>query len=624
MALSDYEARIPALPAPLDHVPDDRAGWLAWRSAVLTYRELVRRRADADPEFRARVNHLAAVDPAYDMIVYGCIFEPRRMRDIELLPDGTERTFIKPAGWYPWIPFHFQVQMIRWIEDVISRDDDETGKSDGICEKSREMGASWIFCQVAAHQWRWLDNISIGIASRKEELVDKPEDPKSLFFKIRALLGLNPRIPEKVNAPGTFYHDLICAPPPWLVPHGFKPDEHDFRMNLIHPTKSNSIKGESTTSQSFIGDRLSWALVDEGAKIKNKLKEVYGGLQAVTIHRFINSSADLRYGPDFHELAQAAKYADENPGATGPSYCRLDWWLHPLRTEAWFRAEKARATDPHDFAREYEINYRAGFGDWVYPYAQQMEAGHYPYDPVLGDVVVAIDPGIRDPNAVLLFQYDPFRSRWRLFDALAFKAQSADEVAPILMGLPPGHWARESLADQNQIELADTFCEVWDSQEPDFVGDPYGDNAGGASSDSFYERLFTRADEIQEKDRASGRDVIAHDLAVATKYDEGARFHPARKEALAQLLQILDINDTPRCQYVLAAFKEARYKPADDESQVMTEPAKPVHDWTSHPRSAAEYFAVHAIAATGLAGMTARAGKAAKRTHRQPPRRNAA
>src|SRR5690606_26709263 len=87
-------------------------------------------------------------------------------------------------------------------------------------------------------------------------------------------------------------------------------------------------------------------------------------------------------------------------------------------------------------------------------------------------------------------------------------------------------------------------------------------------------------------------------VVVHTKYDEGARFHPKRKEMTAKLLPLLDINNVPGCRHVLAALREYRYKTLEDGKSEMNEPTKPVHNWASHPATMVEYFAVHALMTT--------------------------
>lgn len=564
-----------------------------WRTGVLAWRDVVHEDCQRDPELAALHYHLAAEDTAYFMVMFCPIYESRATPDYEWDEDKQEWViYLKPAGWYPWVPFHFQVEMIRWIERVksLSQITDVTGKGDGVVEKSREMGASWIFCLVAAHDFLFGNNQDIGLVSYAEYVVDNAHDPKSLFFKIRALIGVYDKVPKTSHAPGTLWHDLPVRVPSFMAPAGYKKGEHDRVMQITHPTKNNSIIGNSTTGKTGTAARWSWGFIDEGSK-NDKLLKIWGSLQAVTYHRFVGSSVDLTYGDDFYRLARDAERATtfDEPG---PSFFKIPWHLHPLRDENWLESERARSNlDPYDFKREYEMDYFAGFGDWVYPYGQQMQVVPAAY--VMGDGPVsgAIDPGIADPTAITLFQGIPGSGRARLFDALMLKTESAEQLAPMMMGFPPGHAEWDTCPEEGR----DFMARMWDfrqrGEKVDWVGDPYGAAVGGSGSETFYAALFRAS---QEKS-LEYPDLPACHIIVRYNYDNTARHHPGRKEALATLLPHLDINDNFGGRKFLAALQSHRYKPED---ATTTERLKPEHGWGSHLVTSAEFHAVHNKAIT--------------------------
>src|SRR3990172_2789420 len=290
----------------------------------------------------------------------------------------------------------------------------------------------------------------------------------------------------------------------------------------------------------------------------------------------------------------------------------MGWKAHPLRNDQWFESEKARSSDPHDFAREYEINYHAGFGDWVYAYARQMEEKPAPYAPGLGQVTCSINNGIRDPSSLGLFQDDPGNRRFRLFDGLMIQLESAEHLAPIVVGMPEDHecWQRFPYTEQD-FEFAKHFRSFRERGiQVRFVGDPFGDNAGGAGKESFYLALYRAAFDLLE---SIGFNPHEFRVVVHTKYDEGARYHPKRKEMTAKLLPLLDINDIPGSRYVLAALRDYRYAPQPEGKSTANEPVKPVHNWASHAATMVEFFSIHALMTTsyGTAPRTekVRAGK---------------
>jgi hypothetical protein len=60
------------------------------------------------------------------------------------------------------------------------------------CEKSRDMGVTWLCVGFAVWMWLFHPGTVVGFGSRKEEYVDKIGDPKSIFWKIRQFIALLP------------------------------------------------------------------------------------------------------------------------------------------------------------------------------------------------------------------------------------------------------------------------------------------------------------------------------------------------------------------------------------------------------------------------------------------------
>ena len=592
-------ASIPGIPFPqLRDVPTDRAGWLHWREGILQWRTLAHEWCNESYEKRRAVLVEAEKDPAFFLVTFASLQEPRTDVDWQYNPDDPENpvAFEKPAGWYPWVPFPFQVDMIRWIEAILGRNRDPSGKMDGVVEKSRDMGATWVFSLYMAHQFLFSDNFAANIVSHTGDVVDKTGDIKSVFYKIESLIGINSRMPHTSYAPDTFWHDLPTGMPSFLRPDGWDPDVHDQKMKLTHPTKNNAIYGETTTTNAATGSRCTMMLIDEAARIK-PLEDIWGNIAPVTNHRFAVSSADLRENSFFYDLVQKGKGAQRDASQHGPDVMSLPWFEHPLRDSGWLEMQRARAGDIYQFEREYEMNYHAGYGDWVYPASQSLVPAYAPYDPTLGDVFCSIDPGIRDPSAVLWFQRDPVSQRYRLIEALVLETPTADYLAPILIGSPPDHPVRDEYRG-NAAEVMDFTWSLTTRGLPvRYVGDSYGNHRSGANinDETFYMALWRRA-----------RDFIAenewtydHKVQVNVRYDDMAQYHRKRKESLMGLIPILDIHDSDRCRYVLEAMRSNRYKPMEENRLTMREPMEPLHDWTSHPVSAAEFFATYIRVADG-------------------------
>lgn len=126
------------------------------------------------------------------------------------------------------------------MEDVIER-----GK-DGILDKSRDMGATWLASAVAVWLWLFKPRSAVGFGSRKLELVDKKGDPKTIFDKIRT---------------------IIDNLPPWLMQakaNGYIPKVHDNHCKIINPSNGATITGEAG-DEIGRGGRTTVYFVDEAA-----------------------------------------------------------------------------------------------------------------------------------------------------------------------------------------------------------------------------------------------------------------------------------------------------------------------------------------------------------------------
>lgn len=87
----------------------------------------------------------------------------------------------------PFLLFPKQSEFVEWVYVLWK------GREDGLAEKSRDMGVSWLCVAIAAHMFLFFDDMQIGFGSRKEEYVDEIGNLKALFPKIRMFINLLPR-----------------------------------------------------------------------------------------------------------------------------------------------------------------------------------------------------------------------------------------------------------------------------------------------------------------------------------------------------------------------------------------------------------------------------------------------
>lgn len=549
---------IPGLPEKLRNVPLDPEEWVKWRDRVIRYRDHIRKQADVDETVRKAVLHLAANDPAYFCCIFGLIFEPRWKGDT-------------PPGWRPWIPFPFQVETLRWIMDLGKK----TGpRRHGVIEKARDMGASWMCCLVAVHFFLFADAGSVGFSSRSQDEVDVRGNPKSLFTKLRGLLTL--------DGNGVEAKDRL---PDWLFPAGWNNRTHDKAMLLTHPSKPVSISGATTTKNTARGDRTTWWFNDEAP-----FNPYYGVARAsqvsVADHIISVGSAGMDDGGAFKAEAEQAILAKSHPELPGSSHLRLDWFLNPLHDDEWYRNKKAEMNDDYAFAREIEIDYMAGQGDWVYPRSHRIEAGDHPYDPVGGNLHCIVDPGLRDPTAIAYGQYNPQirRTGWR--KSILVPTNDARFIASLLVGIPINGEGGYTMAEY--APYLDFMGWVRSLRCPiEYTGDPFGSHRGGDGSRTFYQALMEESDKLTK-----GKHVII----VMHDFDKRSMTFERRLEALNAELPFMDFDRD--AEPMLVAIQQSRYP--DQKGGSMYEPLKPQHDSWSHFRTCAEFYAVRQDVFTSL------------------------
>jgi phage terminase large subunit len=128
-------------------------------------------------------------------------------------------------------------------QDALLRMNAALGKHPMLIEKSRDMGATWLILALFLWRWQFRGGQSFLVGSRKQELVDKTGDPKSLFWKL-------------------IY--LIDNQPPWMKP------SYERNILALHNNENGStIDGESTNDDFARGDRRTAILLDEFPAVDN-------------------------------------------------------------------------------------------------------------------------------------------------------------------------------------------------------------------------------------------------------------------------------------------------------------------------------------------------------------------
>ena len=216
--------------------------------------------------------------------------------------------------------FPRQVELIHWLDDRI------TASQEGLVEKSRDVGWTWVASAFALNKWLFAPGFKTTFGSRKEVYVDSKGDPDSIFGKIRLMMD---RMPH------------------WMVPPGFKPSEHDNFMRLLNPANGNAITGEAGDNMGR-GGRSTLYVVDEGAFIEHAEK----------VDAAIVANANARIWASSVNGTGNVFYRKRHSGHI-PVF-RFHWSDDPRKDAAW--AEKKQlelSSTPATWAAEYDIDYAA-------------------------------------------------------------------------------------------------------------------------------------------------------------------------------------------------------------------------------------------------------------------------
>ena len=277
--------------------PDYAPVWLARAERL--------RRLRSDPGILPGLKAFYANNPVQFINDWCCTFDPRNVeRGIEAVT--------------PFLLFPKQEEFVLW---VLAR---WQGRQDGLTEKSRDMGVSWLCCAIAVWMWLFKPGTVVGFGSRKEEYVDKLGDPKSLFWKIR---------------------ELVKLLPVEFQPKGYDERKHAPSMRILNPENDSAIVGESGDNIGR-GNRTSIYFKDESAFYERP--EAIDAALSQTSNCKIDVSTPNGAGNPFYRKRMGGKI---------PVFV-FDWKDDPRKDDEWYRRQ-CETLDPVIIAQEIDRDYTA-------------------------------------------------------------------------------------------------------------------------------------------------------------------------------------------------------------------------------------------------------------------------
>jgi hypothetical protein len=464
-------------------------------------------------QMRQRVLAKCAEDTAWFINFAGYTFDPR--------PDVEDHDI-------KFILYEFQIDSVRWLDNRLNK------AEDGIVEKSRDMGVTWITLAWSIHKWLFRQGCQILIGSRKEDLVDN-WTLDSHFGKIEYYIGKLPM---------------------WMLPRGFSLNAHRMKLKLLNPENKNVIIGESANADFSRQGRYTIVLFDEAAFWPDLTSALRAAAQATRTRILVST-------PNGYNTFARERFSVRYPVLT------LHWSKHPKKDQAWYEREKKRMS-AEDVAQELDISYHRSARGVVYPTFVNIPQGDFPY--ARGwSLFTSWDFGLADDTAIIWWAREPKTGMLRIIDAYKNNQKPIDFYVPFILG---------SLPENNEYDYTiEELVKIHNhSMYPRSInfGDPDVEKRGLATGQSAQSVLneygiviFSNTKANNFRDRKS-----AVDLGI--KNIEG-----------------INTKNSDECHEVVEHLTNARFPTRSPDSRSTAEITKPIHDQTEAYRSAVEYFFVN-------------------------------
>ena len=402
--------------------------------------------------------------------------------------------------------------------------------TNGLVEKSRDMGVSWlVLVYIPIWYWIFKDGVNLLLGSYKQDLVDN-RSKDSLFGMIDY---------------------AVDSLPKWILPKGYKKDKHRNQMKLTNPANFNLIAGDTMNPDFGRGTRKTAVLFDElgswdyAKDAWESASDVTASKIAVSTPKGMNYYAKLRH--------------------SGMDVLTLHWRLHPLKDEMWYEYEKSRRTE-EEVAQELDISYNKSQEGRVYPEwnDQNIEKGFFEYDPN-APLYVGWDLGLTDDTAIIWAQ--PLNNGLAIVDVYRNTGKTIDFYIPLVTGI----------VSSDSVNYNPRDLEVINEHKYWKRGTHFGDPAGRF---------------LNQVTNTSVLDVLKQNGIVVNFQDAWKEFQKRKTATKLLIRDGIKVNKNDRTDYFDMCMSQASYPKVRVEGQPEIRSVKPLHNYTSHYRSAMEYLAL--------------------------------
>lgn len=433
-----------------------------------------------------------------------------------------------------------QLEYLMTLEALLDKPEDV------FIDKPRDVGATVILMNWLLYHWLFDDGFNARVGSRKEDYVDKRGDPDTLFFKLDYTLE---RIPQ------------------WMMPEGWKSRKDRSHLLLKRPDNSNTISGESANPSFARGGRQTIVVFDEMG-FWPFARPAWQSAGDVTDVRVAMTTP-----PDTGKQSFAYKLLTGKEGRV--RVFGFDFNDIPWKDDQWILDQRQRRSD-EEFNREVMKSYVGSPVGKVYltQWEQWVDVGdHVEYRPHL-PLYVAWDMGL-DMTAMIWFQKDFSINHVYIIDSYYNTNKPDDFYVPFILGSIPSFVGPDGEPvfyeyndeDFGKIELHNTW-----RKDITHFSDPDARNRNRQTGKSTKQRMYEKWGIYMQSKPWAGRS------------------HKELKNKTELLFRRLHVRETGN-EFLIESVISAKYPQRNEGSQSTTPITKPVHDDTSHFRTALEYYA---------------------------------
>lgn len=440
----------------------------------------------------------------------------------------------------PFIPFEFQKEAITEIwASIVAGTDPVLCKEEltnVFIEKSRQMGISWVVMAIFTY-WYVFHNHKYHCISQKEDDVDQPGNMKSLMEKSRFILN---NLPKWMLPP--WYDKKIGSP-------------YNKHLVISRSDGTGAITGESANANAWRWGSYDGMFLDEFASTAYA-NQINTSCSSATSCRIFNSTPKGE-GNEFFRMRKFSLWSkDEDWKDVAPEIkgLRYHWSEHPLYDEKWYKW-KIKGMSPEKIAQELEIDYNTAL-EWRVYKDFPKQAEKVVYDPVK-QLYIWIDNSHWwvDPHAVVVAQIDTHYIN--IIDSIEVNS-SPQDMAEYLA------WIPKFQMNNSQLKFLERW-KTYNRSNAIYISDPYDTHTKMGNSTIYddYSKVWIK-------------------LQIPYNRDKKQQIQQTKAN-----IYRLRYNDY--CLDYASSMMNARYPEIRESSNRTWANDKPVHDWTSHFRTATEY-----------------------------------